>query len=69
MRNLLSHSGMGIQIQEMNGTHVRFQIFKDVPFNMAFHVDLNVEDIDNIIVGLLEERVRLQKTLTQESQS
>lgn len=59
MRGILSKSELGIQIQMMNDSYVRFQVFKNCPFDMNFQIDLNVKDIDKIIKGLKEEKGRL----------
>ncbi len=60
MSKTLEKSELGYQIQLMNESYVRLQIFKNHPFDMSFFIDLTLKDLDNIIKDLSHEERRLK---------
>ena len=63
----LEQSQLGCQIQMMNKRYVRLTIFKNLPFDMSFSLDLNVNDIASIVEELTEEKIKLIRALQNNS--
>ena len=48
----LEKADLGLKINVMNKSHIRFEIFKNMPFDMCFYVDLTLRDVEIIQTAL-----------------